>query len=106
MFVSTSSYVCPRKFVAMHSYEYEKIMDHCKRNDKRKKSVLRQKIEGASEYSVQICRIGVVGYYEPHLSKSRPFISIYPPFRLTYSAINSDVRNCVLSAGGNRIRDR
>jgi hypothetical protein len=106
MFVSTCNYVCLRKCVAMHSYGYEKIMDHCKRKRQEKEEFLGPENWGLSEYSALICRIGVVGYYECKLSKSRPFISIFPPFRCTYSAINSDVRSCVLSAGENRIRDR
>jgi hypothetical protein len=83
-FVSTCSYVCPRKSLAMHSYEYEDIMDHCKTKRQEKEERLAPENWGASEYSVLICRIGVVGYYEHELSKSRHFISIFPPFRWTY----------------------
>jgi len=65
----------------MHSYGYEKIMDNCKKKQQEKEERLAPENGGASEYSILFCRIGVVGYYERELSKSRPLISIFPPFR-------------------------
>jgi len=43
MLVSTCNYVCLRKSVAMHSYGYEKIMDHCKRKRQEKEEKIEER---------------------------------------------------------------